>query len=258
MNILGDTLEKIAFEKAGIIKTSVPVVISETQKKTSDVFRTRARETESNISFADQNFTCILDETGTGGERIFIVTDINDGRKYKGISVLGGDYQEKNIKAVFQSFKSMKGIFKITDENIIEGIGKVVKNTGLSGRWQIIGNDPLTICDTGHNREGLEYVVKQLKRIPNTGMHMIMGFVNDKDLSSVLPLLPENATYYFTKASVPRALNEEELKKQAMLYGLKGASYPTVRTAMKAAYSAASSTDLIFVGGSTFIVADAL
>jgi dihydrofolate synthase / folylpolyglutamate synthase len=126
------------------------------------------------------------------------------------------------------------------------------------GRWQTIGKEPLTICDTGHNREGLEYVMNQLNALPKTGLHFVIGFVNDKDLSSVLPLFPADAHYYFTRASVPRALDEKLLRQQASEFGLRGDSYPDVATALHSARGRASATDVIFIGGSTFIVADVL
>jgi dihydrofolate synthase / folylpolyglutamate synthase len=259
MDLLGDTLEKVAVEKAGIIKKSIPVVISETQIETSEIFISRAAETGSDIEFADQNFTCLLEETSdiSGGRR-YLVKDKSNNVYSEGISVLGGDYQSKNLMAVFQVFRSLKGILNYSDENIKNGISRIVVNTGLSGRWQVLGYNPLTICDTGHNKEGLEYVLNQVKRIPKTGLHMVIGFVNDKDLSLVLPLFPTDAVYYFTRASVPRALDQNILMKKAGEYGLRGNSFPDVKTAMKAAVEIASVTDVIFIGGSTFIVADAL
>jgi dihydrofolate synthase/folylpolyglutamate synthase len=145
-----------------------------------------------------------------------------------------------------------------TDKNIKDGILKVISNTGLKGRWQVLSNNPLIVCDTGHNKEGLEYVLNQINRVPKSGLHMVIGFVNDKDLTSLLPLFPKDARYYFTKASVPRALDENILMMQAAEYGLIGNSYPDVKTAMTAASETASGTDMIFIGGSTFIVADAL
>ena len=146
----------------------------------------------------------------------------------------------------------------ISVEDIINGISNVILNTGLSGRWQILNQNPLTLCDTGHNREGLEYVLLQLERIRKAGLHMIVGFVNDKDLNSVLPLFPKDAVYYFTKASIARALDEKVLQFKANEYGLKGDAYSDVKSAMKAANENTSGDDIIFIGGSTFIVADAL
>lgn len=259
MDILGDTFEKIAVEKAGIIKQLVPVVISETQNETREIFISRALETGSEIRFADQNFSCILNEINKmTDERNYIIKDNNKNESFNGITVLGGDYQSKNLMAVYQVFKSLKGILHFSNDNIIDGISRVIVNTGLSGRWQVLSHTPLTICDTGHNKEGLQYVLNQIKRIPKTGLHIVVGFVNDKDLSSILPLFPQDAVYYFTKASVPRALDENVLKTKAEEYGLHGNSYPEVKIAMEAAAKNASRTDVIFIGGSTFVVAEAL
>jgi dihydrofolate synthase/folylpolyglutamate synthase len=150
----------------------------------------------------------------------------------------------------------LKRKFNILEQNITEGIKKTVKNTGLYGRWQILSNAPLTICDTGHNREGLEYVMDQLKKIPSSRKHFVIGFVNDKDLSTVLPLFPKEAFYYFTKATVPRALDEQVLSTEASKYGLNGLSFPDVNSALDNARKNAKPTDLIFIGGSTFVVAE--
>lgn len=257
MDLLGDTPQKIAFEKAGIIKQGRPVVISESSVDTRDVFIARAAEAGSCICFAEERFSCSLEGCNEiTGERKYLVTDLYTNKKYKGITVLGGDYQEKNLKAVFNAFDNLKTVFKFNDKNIYNGIKKVIINTGLMGRWQILNNQPLTICDTGHNSEGLEYVLNQIKRLPKKGLHMIIGFVKDKDLNLVLPLFPKDATYYFTKASVPRALNEEILKTEASKFGLHGDSYPDVKTALAATEKTAEKSDVIFIGGSTFIVAE--
>jgi len=259
MDILGDSIEKIAVEKAGIIKNNVPVVISETQVATKDVFISKASESGSMITFADEQFSCKLDEIDNiKGSRKYLITDLVTQQKFKGETILGGDYQGANMKAVFTVFNNLKSEFIVSDENIITGIWNVVKNTGLKGRWQILSHNPLTICDTGHNKEGLEYVMAQIRRIIKTELHMIIGFVNDKDLKSVLPLLPTEATYYFTRASVPRALDEKTLKSEASKYGLIGQSYPDVRSALSHARKNAIESDMIFIGGSTFIVAEVI
>lgn len=259
MDLLGDSLEKIAAEKAGIIKDNVPVVIGETQIETSGVFISKASETRSEIEFADSNFNCVLNEGDiTKGERNFTIhIKLND-ELINGVTVLGGDYQAKNIVTVFQVMNLLKERFAISEDNIRNGIRNVIANTGLAGRWQILSQQPLTVCDTGHNKEGLEYVVRQIARISKRKLHMIIGFVNDKDLSMVLPLLPADAVYYFTKASVSRALDENILNRIASEYGLRGSSYPDVKKALSAAKEAASSEDMIFIGGSTFIVGDVL
>lgn len=259
MDMLGDTLEKVAAEKAGIIKESVPVVIGETQNETKDVFSEKAADQKSVIIFADNEFSCSL-ETDFQSEsgRKFTITDKKSGAVLEGTTVLGGDYQAKNLVTLFAAFKSLKDFFDIRDKDVLAGIRNVIMNTGFSGRWQLLSKDPLIICDTGHNKEGLEYVIGQLNNIPRKKLHMVVGFVNDKDLSAVLPLFPGDAEYYFTKASVPRALDENILKREAGAYELKGSSYPDVKAAVTAARSNAGKEDVIFIGGSTFVVADAL
>ena len=182
--------------------------------------------------------------------------NLSSGYLMNGVTPLMGDYQIKNLQAVFAAFDLMRGVIDVSESNIIDGIRKVVVNTGLSGRWQILGSSPLTICDTGHNKEGLEYVLGQLDRIPKSALHMVIGFVNDKDLASVLPLFPSGAVYYFTKARVERALNEEVLKSEALKHGLTGNSFPDVKSAFEAAKTNARPTDVIFIGGSTFVVAE--
>lgn len=259
MDLLGDTLEKIAIEKAGIIKKRIPVIISETKQETENVFIKKAGESDSPVLFADKIFSCELGENDNiKSERKYLMTELSTNNKYEGETLLGGDYQSKNLQAVFTAFNVLKNIFRVSDLNISEGIRKVVTNTGLYGRWQILSTDPLTLCDTGHNKEGLEYVLDQIKNIPKSALHIILGFVNDKDLGLVLPLFPYNAMYYFTKASVPRALNEKILETEAEHYGLKGQSFANVRTALDCARKNAKQTDVIFIGGSTFIVAEVI
>jgi|SRR5664280_236036 len=257
MDLLGNTFEKIAVEKAGIIKRNIPVLVSETQPKTKDIFIKKAEECKSPILFADEIFSCNLEqnENLTTGRK-YLMTDKSNGKQFKGMTMLGGDYQSKNLQAVFGAFSLLKKAFKVSEENITNGIVNVVKNTGLQGRWQILNTAPLTICDTGHNKEGLEYVLDQIRRTPKSALHIILGFVNDKDLGSVLPLFPTDAIYYFTKASVPRALNEVNLKEEAARYGLTGNSFADVMTALDSARMSAGESDLIFIGGSTFVVAE--
>jgi len=259
MDLLGDTLEKIAVEKAGIIKKNIPVVISETDILTKQTFLSRAEETNSPISFADERFTCILEENDKFCElRQYKISDLISNKEYEGCLDLGGDYQSPNLKAVFGVFNQLSRILAFSEINISEGLKKVVENTGLKGRWQILGKEPLIICDTGHNREGLEQVIEQLQRIHKNQLHIIIGFVNDKDLKSVLPLFPIQAKYYFTKASIPRALDEKILQSEALKFSLSGDSYPDVSTAYSEARKSAEPSDLIFIGGSTFIVAEVI
>ncbi|HUU99899.1 MAG TPA: folylpolyglutamate synthase/dihydrofolate synthase family protein [Bacteroidales bacterium] len=257
MDLLGNTLELVAAEKAGIIKKSIPVVVSETQDEIKGIFIGRADETGSEISFADQNFVCTLDDfNAETGERRFKITEKKSDNSYTGNIPTSGDYQSKNLQALFQVFKILKDDLRITDSDIINGVRHVVRKTGLLGRWQVLSHKPLIICDTGHNKEGLTYVMNQIERIPRTKLLFVLGFVNDKDLSLVLPLFPSDADYYFTKASVPRALDEKILMSVASKYNLQGRSFPNVKAALEAAKDAAFETDVIFIGGSTFIVAE--
>ena len=242
MDLLWNTLGKIAVEKAGIIKKQVPVIISET----GEIFTSRAAETGSEIKFADQTFSCILEEkSSTAGERNYLIKDKDNNVLFECITVLGGDYQSKNLAVVYQVFDSLKGILHFSDDNITAGISRVIINTGLAGRWQVLSRNPLTICDTDHNKDGLEYVLNRIGKIPKSELHMVVGFVNDKDLSSVLPLFPKDAVYYFTKASVPQALDENILMTKAAEHGLAGNTFPDVKSAMKVAAENASATDLI-------------
>jgi dihydrofolate synthase / folylpolyglutamate synthase len=259
MDLLGNTLEKIAGEKAGIIKKDVPVVISETQPLLKGIFISIATGSGSRISFADERFSCILDEMDIRkSERRYTVTDLLTQRKFEGATLLCGDYQTRNLKAVFCAFLNLLTIFRVSDRNISDGIRNVVKNTGLAGRWQILNHKPLTICDTAHNKEGLELVIEQIQRIPKSVLHIVLGFVNDKDINSVLSLFPVEAKYYFTKASIPRAMNEDILKSKAARFGLIGNSYQDVKTALRQAREMAGNSDMIFIGGSTFVVAEVI
>ena len=259
MDLLGDTLGKIAFEKAGIIKKGVPVVVSESQPETKEIFISGARACGSDISFADEQFECRLDASvGFSGERKFFITDRVTGKTANGITDLGGDYQSANLRAVFAVFEKLQNTFVLSDRHIIDGIRNVAAFTGLMGRWQILGHAPLIICDTGHNKEGLYYVINQLIKFDVPFLHIVIGFVSDKDLDSVLPLFPEKAKYYFTQASIERALDSEILRTKADLYGLKGESFHDVKGALAAARENAGSDDLIFIGGSTFVVAEVL
>ncbi|MBN2665812.1 MAG: bifunctional folylpolyglutamate synthase/dihydrofolate synthase [Bacteroidales bacterium] len=258
-DLLGDTILKIAGEKAGIIKPGVPVVVSETQDEISNVFISAAQQKKSDIRFADQEFECRLDDLNySKGKRKYSVLEKSTGCSFTGETNLGGDYQAKNIQAVFQSIRMLQEIIPCSDMNIINGIRRTVGNTGLMGRWQIVGRKPLVVCDTGHNLEGLSYVLSQLKSTAGEELHIVIGFVDDKDRGSVLPLFPSEADYFFTRASVPRALDERVLMAEALRWNLKGNAYPDVRSAVRSALDVASENDVVFIGGSTFVVADAL
>ncbi|MFG6685673.1 bifunctional folylpolyglutamate synthase/dihydrofolate synthase [Mariniflexile sp. HNIBRBA6329] len=230
---LGTTLEAIAFEKGGIIKPNVPIVVGETQKETAPVFMELAEKNNSKIVFADNEVTEAF------------------------VSDLTGIYQSKNIVTVVNAINELqqKG-FNITHQNIKKGLLRVVKNTGLMGRWQTLQLNPKVVCDTGHNRDGLNYVMKQLSNEVFDTLHIVFGVVNDKDLSSIIDLLPKNAIYYFCKPDIPRGLDAKDLKKSLGAHGLKGEAYNSVNEAYKIALDSASTTDFIFIGGSTFVVAE--
>ena len=233
-DILGDTLPKIAFEKAGIIKQNVPVVISEYQEETAPVFTAKAKEMNAPIIFANHIKTSLT-------------TDLQ------------GAYQEKNIKGVIAVTELLihQG-WDITPENIAQGLLHVVHNTNLKGRWQTLGSYPTIVCDTGHNVGGLTYVMEQLKKQTYTHLHIVVGFVKEKDVNSVLELFPKEATYYFCSPAIARGLNVDTLKEIAIAKGLQGERYSSVAEALNAAKAQALPTDFIFVGGSTFVVAEVL
>lgn len=230
---LGNTLKAIAFEKGGIIKPKVPVVIGETQKETTSVFKTLAKKNHSEIIFADKTITNIYE------------------------SDLKGDYQAKNIKTVTQTVNllRLKG-YKISDNHLKNGLKQVVKNTGLLGRWQVLNEIPKTVCDTGHNKEGLTYVINQLQKETFETLHIVFGVVNDKDLTAIANLLPKKAKYYFCKPDISRGLDAALLKAALTPFGLKGEVYSSVNEAYNEAKKQAHSNDFIFVGGSTFVVSE--
>ena len=245
-DLLGDTLEKIASEKAGIIKDKVPVVVSEMQPGISKVFIDKAKKTGSKIFFADKSINVKLDEDllTIKGSELFQVPDFP----------LRGIYQEKNVPGVLKVIELLPDIIK--RNAIVSGLQNVVKNTALKGRWQKIGTDPLTICDTGHNEAGIAMVLEQIKREKFEKLFIVIGMVKDKDISGVLKLLPPEATYIFCEAKIQRAMPAGELAKMAKEFGLDGTVVPDVNQAISEARSFASKNDLIFVGGSTFVVAE--
>lgn len=256
MNLLGDTLDKIAFEKAGIIKAGVQVVISEKQENISYVFSNKANETNASLFFADDYVTVTLKNRSNFIQKI----DITSHQLNTELEIdLPGTYQLNNIKGVIKTILILqeKG-WKIDLPAIKNGIRNVKKLTGLMGRWQVLGENPLIICDTGHNKEGILQVLENIKLTPYRQLHFVLGMVNDKDIGGVLNLLPKNAYYYFCKPNIPRGLESDELMKQAISIGLNGEDCKDVESAVKTAKSNASKDDLIFIGGSTFVVADAL
>jgi dihydrofolate synthase / folylpolyglutamate synthase len=256
---LGNTLQKIACEKAGIIKPGVPVVVGEFQNDTADVFITDAGQKKSEISFASKIYDCNYSLLTSGGMQSLSINKF--GAPYiSGLQTdLLGFYQQKNIITLLHTIDILnQSRFKIDLQTISVALKRVSESTGLRGRWEIIGTDPLVICDTAHNEEGIISVLEQIASTPRQDLHMVIGFVNDKNIGKIIQLLPSDAIYYFTQASIPRALDASELMGRALLAGLRGNSYETVDRALAAAKENAGKNDLIFVGGSTFVVADIL
>ena len=259
VQLLGDTLAKIAGEKAGIIKPKVPVVIGETNPETEQVFRNVAADRNAPLFFADHEFKTAYSMLGLNGKQVLNILK-NDNPAFPDLKVdLLGIYQQKNVPTVLKTIEIMQeNGWKISRQNIYDGLSDAAKSTGLMGRWQIIGNNPLTICDTGHNEDGIKMIVGQIKNTAYKNLHVVFGMVADKDIVHVLQLLPREATYYFTRAALPRALDEKNLAEQANLIGLHGRSYSSVKEAFTAARMNADRNDLVFVGGSNFVVAEIL
>jgi dihydrofolate synthase/folylpolyglutamate synthase len=255
--LLGDTLQKIATEKAGIIKPKTPVIIGETQAETKTVFIEKAKQNNAPIAFADEKWK-ISNVHHIQQEKTYLAMDISGQNQTVYLeSELLGLYQQKNIPAVLSVMELLnQNGFTISEKNTADGIKNVVTQTGLLGRWQILASNPLTVADTAHNEAGIKELLLQINQTPHTHLHFVLGMVNDKDITTILELLPKNASYYFCKANIPRALNAEELALQAKKAGLKGKIFASVAEALKSAISAANTGDLVLVGGSTFTVAE--
>jgi len=230
-NLLGDTIEKIATEKAGIIKNKTPLIIGRRQKETTSIFKNIAKEKNANLIYASPQMGYASD--------------------------LKGEYQRENINTVITSIKQLKKLgWAITEGNIEQGLLKIVANTQLLGRWQSLRSNPQIICDTAHNEDGIKEITKQLSNSKYKELHIVFGTVNDKNLDTILTFLPQDAKYYFCNANIVRAMNAEDLKQKAAKHQLKGKSYTSVREALRCAKDNANAADLIFVGGSTFVVAE--
>ena len=250
---LGNTLQEIASEKAGIIKNGIPVVIGETTRETKEVFARKAKESNAPIIFAEEEAL------------LTAATPMDNGYRYSSTvfgefcGELGGDYQQKNTNTLLSAINILRNSgFAITEESLRKGFTNVCKLTGLMGRWQKIQDNPRVICDAGHNIGGIKYITEQLARVDCRELRIVFGMVNDKDITSVLKMMPRNAEYYFTQASIKRAMPADDLKNMAERFGLMGNSHPNVKEALEAALSDSSDDDFIFVGGSCFIVADLL
>ncbi|HDP55117.1 MAG TPA: bifunctional folylpolyglutamate synthase/dihydrofolate synthase [Bacteroidetes bacterium] len=258
-NLLGNTLAEIATEKAGVIKQNTPVIIGENQPEISSIFKDKAKSLNAPIYFASNEYLISTSEQKEIDKQYFSITK-GEAVAYKNLSIdLLGEYQAKNLPSVLCAIDLLvKKGYTITKHNITNGLSNTIANTGLLGRWQIISKNPLTICDTGHNVDGIAQIARQIKNTPHSKTHMVIGMVGDKNIEGILKLLPKNATYYFTKANIPRALNELELANKAKSFGLVGNTYQNVEEALGEAKKNAHPNDLIFIGGSTFTVADAL
>ena len=249
-DLLGDTLQKIAFEKAGIIKQTVPVVVSERNQEVDEIFRTKSNEEQSQLYFASDLWK--IDSISEG------VYQVQDPSKTVELTLdLMGVYQRKNLGGVLQVVELLNGKgFNISQEAIQIALENVTTITGLKGRWQKLSHQPLVICDTGHNEAGIREVVAQIQAQKFEKLFIVLGCVKDKDLSSVLSLLPVDAYYFFCQAKIPRALDAIELSNRAAVFGLKGEVISDVNEAIGTARKKATPNDFIFVGGSTFVVAE--
>lgn len=265
MDVLGDTLPKIAFEKAGIIKPNTPVVISEKHPETSPVFIAKANEERAPIFFAEENYS-VFENTNSISNSLSLTVNVHDKNKqqlFEAIkSQLIGQYQLKNLTGIFQSIEILRSIgYTISDIAIRKGIEEVVSLTDLKGRWQVLYQEPLTVCDTGHNEHGLKIILNQIEKIYTAGIvkgkkHFILGFVKDKNVEEILQLFPKDANYYFCQANSPRSMTSENLIKIAESMNLSGYSILSVNDALKEVREIAQKEDFIYIGGSTFIVAE--
>lgn len=254
VQFLGDNLESIAREKAGIIKSNVPIVIGEASDEvTRNVFLDKAGSMNAPIVFAEEVVDDFMAKREDGVLSFYFdEVDVV-------IPALNGFAQEKNARTVIASVRELIKLgYNISDNDVKKGFENVLNLTGLMGRWHQLSDNPKIVCDTGHNSHGVKYIVDQLRKEEYNKLHIIFGMVNDKDIESVLELMPKEAVYYFTRASIDRALSPEELHAKAQKYGLNGNIYDEISKAIESAQKNADENDFIFIGGSSFIVADAL
>jgi len=258
-SLLGDSLEKIAYEKAGIIKAGIPAVIGFTQIETKKVFDEVAALKLAPLFFADQEYSIVYGLTDLDGNQVLSVNK-NGKKLYHQLKLdLKGMYQQLNLPAVLKTVELLRHMgWDISEENVLRGLANAKKMTGLMGRWQVLGYNPLLVCDTAHNAEGMKEVVLQMKQTPYEKLHIVLGLVKDKDPKKLLELLPADAEYYFTKADIPRAMEEKELAGIAAEFGIYGSTYSSVSKAFDVARSRAGKNDMVFAGGSTFVVAEIL
>ncbi len=257
-DLLGDTLEKIAFEKAGIIKPNIPVIIGQKQDLIKKVFDLKAKENNASIFYADDNYS--IDYIKNHDNYYYYDVYNKNNKIFQIESPLGGSYQNHNIITALQCCELLnnKYDYKISNNHIINGLKNVIDNTGFRGRWTILSKKPLIVCDTGHNKEALEIIIENINSCEYDKLHFIVGFMNDKKIDDILSMLPKDAAYYFTKANVPRSLDANILKEKAKKFGLKGMVFNQVNQAFDKAKELSTKDDMIFIGGSTFVVAEVL
>ncbi|MEI8086611.1 MAG: folylpolyglutamate synthase/dihydrofolate synthase family protein [Paludibacter sp.] len=253
VGFLGDSLAKIAYEKAGIIKPNTPVVVGETLPETRTVFESKAKEENAPLIFAEERMEVKFNGYSYGK----MLVETTDNLQYK--IGLCGLYQLKNVATTFTAIEQLRSLkFDISDEAIRTGLEQVTEITGLQGRWQQLQSSPLVVCDTGHNVAGIQFVVEQIRSQQYKTLRIVIGMVNDKDVSAVLDLLPTDAVYYFTQANIARALPAVELLQKAQSFGLKGIAFSAVKEAVSVAINDAELNDFVFIGGSNFVVGEAL
>lgn len=261
-NLLGDTLEKIAFEKAGIIKDAVPVLIGKHQAGIHHVFEHMAEIKQARIYVAEKMYHLVKEKLPEMGDNLcremIVASSVGDTKTIR--CDLMGNYQVENAITALSAIDivNSKGLLPIGEDAVLKGLASVVSNTGLAGRWHELGGKPRVICDTGHNAEGLIHVVEQIRQQRYDDLHMVIGVVSDKDPGRLLSLLPKEARYYFCAPDVPRAMPANQLKAHGHAKGLNGDSYSSVKVALDAARKKSGTHDLVFVGGSTFVVAEVL
>jgi dihydrofolate synthase/folylpolyglutamate synthase len=256
MNILGDSLEKIAFEKAGIIKKGIPVVIGEQDKASAAVFQKMASQLDAPLSFADQQ-RFVADWRFEKHRLIAEVTLVHTNDKQQFPLDLTGLYQTKNLITVLEAIHTLQQQgWVISTQQIQKALSNVKHLTGLHGRWEIVHENPLVILDVGHNEDGIRQITRQIEITDHENLHLVIGFVKDKEINSLLNLLPKQASYYFTKAQIPRALPENQLQQMALEFGLVGNSYQYVNDAVLAALERSAKKDLIVICGSVFVVGE--
>ena len=255
--LLGDTPEKIAVEKAGIIKEGVPVIIGEKQVEIASIFIDKAQAAGSELLFADELYRLTCNQYATEGSMIYNVYSGGRCVFEKLATDLAGIYQKKNIASALAAIYMLKGGgIDIPSSAVYTGLNSVKKNTKFMGRWQVLHTKPYTVCDIAHNKEGISAVLRQIHQVSYRRLHIVLGFVNDKDIGAILEILPKEAEYYFCKAAIPRALDENNLAEKAKVYGLTGSTFSSVTEAFQAARRAAAPEDLVYAGGSTFVAAE--